>query len=112
MRSKNLVVPTPDDLASYATETEVNNETSGITELKELNSKPPYFAAGDNDGDSDVEELEDLGDPKGPESGSIKLSIVSIDGSVCRARVNQSFTWATPFFWRGEFFSLLPPRHF
>ena len=77
-RSKNLVVPTADDLSSYATETEVSHETSGITELKELNSKPAtYFAAGDNDADSDVEELDDLADPKGSESGSIKLSIVS-----------------------------------
>ena len=77
-RSKNLVVPTSDDLSSYATETEVTHETSGITELKELNSKPaPYFATGDNDADSDVEELDDLADPKGSESGSIKLSIVS-----------------------------------
>ena len=77
-RSKNLVVPTSDDLSSYATETEVSHETSGITELKELNSKPAtYFAAGDNDADSDVEELDDLADPKGSESGSIKLSIVS-----------------------------------
>ena len=77
-RSKNLIVPTSDDLSSYATETEVTHETSGITELKELNSKPaPYFATGDNDADSDVEELDDLADPKGSESGSIKLSIVS-----------------------------------
>ena len=73
-----MVVPTPDDLSSYTTEPEANHETSGITELKEINSKPaPYFATGDNDADSDVEELDDLADPKSSESGSIKLSIVS-----------------------------------
>ena len=74
-RSNNLVAPTPDDLTSYATDIEVASEISGVTELKEINSKPaPYLA---DDGDSDVDELEDLADPKGSESGSIKLSIVS-----------------------------------